>query len=171
MTHLERWALQNKMELNAKKAKDKWITFKKSCPIPAPISMGPTELERISEFKLLDVHVQNDLKRNIHVPSIVSKACKPIHYLMVYRTAHLARNIGRTNYITKIRPVLEYASPVWGGLPIYLEEDLQRVQNKCLNVIGLPRDTVESLVTRRQNLMRKEFQRILESENHPCKRF
>ena len=59
----------------------------------------------------------------------------------------------------------------WGGLPIYLEEDLQRVQNRCLNVIGLPRDTVESLVTRRQNLTRKEFKRILESEAHPCKRF
>ena len=44
-----------------------------------------------------------------------------------------------------VRPVLEYASPVWGGLPIYLE-DLQRVENRCLNVIGLPRDTVESLV-------------------------
>ena len=70
-----------------------------------------------------------------------------------------------------IRPVLEYASPVWGGLPIYLEEDLQREQNRRLNVIGLPRDTVESLVTRRQNLERKEFKRILESEAHPCKRF
>ena len=41
-------------------------------------------------------------------------------------------------------------------------------------VIDLPRDTqdtVESLVTRRQNLTRKEFKRILESEAHPCKRF
>jgi len=62
LTHLERWAVQNKMELNDKKTKDMWITFKKSCPIPAPISIGPTELERISEFKLLGVHVQNDLK-------------------------------------------------------------------------------------------------------------
>ena len=97
--------------------------------------------------------------------------CKRIHYLRVCRTAHLTRDIGLTTYIPKIRPVLEYASPVWGGLPIYLEEDLQRVQNRCLNVIGLPRDTVESLVTRRQNLTRKEFKRILESEAHPCKRF
>ena len=45
--------MQNKMELNAKKTKDMWITFKKSCPIPAPINIGPTELERVSEFKLL----------------------------------------------------------------------------------------------------------------------
>ena len=89
----------------------------------------------------------------------------------VCRTAHLPRDSGLTTYITKIRPVLEYASPVWGGLPIYLEEDLQRVQNRCLNVIGLPRDTVESLVIERQNLTRKEFKRMLESEAHPCKRF
>ena len=137
VTHLERWAVQNKMELNAKKTKDMWITFKKSCPIPAPINIGTTELERVSEFKLLGVYVQNDLKWNTHVSSIVSKACKRIHYLRVCRTAHLPRDIGLTTYITKIRPVLEYASPVWGGLPVYLEEDLQRVQNRCLNVIGL----------------------------------
>ena len=54
---------------------------------------------------------------------------------------------------------------------IWVEEDLQRVQNRCLNVIGLPRDTVESLVTRRQNLTRKELKRILQSDAHPCKRF
>jgi len=162
VTHLERWAVQNKMELNAKKTKDMWITFKRSFPIPAPINIGPTELERVSEFKLLGVYVQNDLKWNIHVSSIVSKARKRIHYLRVFRTAHLLRDIGLTTYISKLRPVLEYASPVWRGLPIYLEEDLQRVQNRCQNVIGLPRDTVESLVTRRQNLTRKEFKRILE---------
>jgi len=45
VTHLERWAGQNKMELNAKKTKDMWITFKRSCPIPAPINIEPTELE------------------------------------------------------------------------------------------------------------------------------
>ena len=31
VTNLERWTVQNKMELNAKKTKDMWITFKKSC--------------------------------------------------------------------------------------------------------------------------------------------
>ena len=64
--------MQNKMELNAKKTKVMWITFKKSCPIPAPINIGATELERVSEFKLLGVYVQNDLKWNTHVSSITS---------------------------------------------------------------------------------------------------
>ena len=117
-----RWAVQNKMELNAKKTKDMWITFKRSCPIPAPINIGPTELERDSGFKLLGVYVQNDLKWNTHVSSIVSKACNRIHYLRVCRTAHLPRDIGLTTYITKIRPVLEYASPGNGGFSLHSQD-------------------------------------------------
>ena len=97
VTHLERWAVQNKMELNAKKTKDMWITFKKSCPIPAPINIGPTELERVSGFKLLGVYVQSDLKWNTYVSSIVSKAGKRIHYLRVSRTGHFSRHIGLTD--------------------------------------------------------------------------
>ena len=97
VTHLERWAVQNKMELNAKKTKDMWITFKKSCPIPAPINIGPTELERVSEFKLLGVYVQSDLKWNTYVSSIVSKAGKRIHYLRLSRTGHLSGHIGLTD--------------------------------------------------------------------------
>ena len=72
VTHLEIWAVQNKMELNSKKTKDMWITFMKFCPTPRPISIGPTELERVAEFKLLGVYVQNHLKWNTHVSSIVS---------------------------------------------------------------------------------------------------
>ena len=97
VTHLERWAVQNKMELNAKKTKDMWITFKKSCPIPAPINIGPTELERVSEFKLQGVYVQSDLKWNTYVSNIVSKAGKRIHYLRVSGTGHLSRHIGLTD--------------------------------------------------------------------------
>ena len=40
VTHLQRWAVQNKMELNAKKTKDMWITFKKSCPMPLLLISG-----------------------------------------------------------------------------------------------------------------------------------
>ena len=57
MTHLEGWAEHNKMELNAKKTKDMWISFKKSCPAPEHISIGEKMLDRVKEFKLLGVSV------------------------------------------------------------------------------------------------------------------
>ena len=65
VTHLESWAVQNKMELNAKKTKDTWITIKTSCPILLPISIEPTELERVSQFKLLGVYVQKYWEQSV----------------------------------------------------------------------------------------------------------
>ena len=113
------------------------------------IGIEPAELERVTVLKLLGVYVQKDLKWNTCVSDIVSKACKRIHHLRVCRKAHLPRDISLTTCITTIRPVLEHASPVWGGLPIYLDEDPQRVQNRCLNAIGLLGETVESLGVRK----------------------
>jgi hypothetical protein len=77
------------------------------------------------------------------------------------RKANLPSNIGLTTYCTKIRPILEYAAPIWAGLPYYLKVDIERVQNRCLDIIGLPRNKIESS---------KEYDNILNSENHPCKR-
>jgi hypothetical protein len=78
------------------------------------------------------------------------------------RKANLPRNIGLTTYYTKIRPILEYAAPIWAGLPYYLKEDI--------DIIGLPRNKIESLAPRRNYLTSKEYDNILNSENHPCKR-
>ena len=111
------------------------------------------------------------LKWNTHVSTIIKKANKRIYHVRACRKANLPTDIGLTTYCTKIRPLLEYAAPIWGRLPGYLKDDLERVQNRCLDIIGLPRNTVEPLAVRRENLTRKEFKRILDSETHPCRRF
>ena len=51
-------------------------------------------------------------------------------YLRDFRKAQLSPDVGTTVYCTKIRPLLECASPVWGGLPEYLTNEIQRVQNR-----------------------------------------
>ena len=56
--------------------------------------------------------------------SVVSKASKRIYHLRARRKADLPKDIRLITFLTKIRPLLKYASPVWGGLPGYLEEDL-----------------------------------------------
>ena len=169
--HLERWAELNKMEINAKKTKDMWISFKKSCPEPERISIEGKTLERVKEFKLLGVNIQNDLKWNTHVSDIVKKANKRMYYLRVCRKADLPKDVGLTTFLTKIRPLLEYASPIWGGLPAYLEEDIERVQNRCLDVIGLPRNTVDPLALRRDISTSKEFKRFMKFSEQWCRRF
>ena len=115
MDNLEAWAVQNEMEINAKKTKEMWIRFWKSQINQAPSSIvtSSEELERVEVFKLLGVHVQRDLKWNTHVNKIVSKASKRLYFLRECRKANLPTEVDMTTYITKIRPLLEFASPIW----------------------------------------------------------
>ena len=72
-----------------------------------------------------------------------------------------------TLYNTKIRPLLEYASPVWGGLPNYLSEEVQRVQDRSLSIIGVPRTALTALHERRSTTTKWEFEKILKDESDP----
>ena len=63
--------------------------------------------------------------------------------------------------------MLEYTSPVWGGLPEYLANEIQRVQNRSLDIIGVPRDMLPALEERRDEAAKAELQRILADKKHP----
>jgi hypothetical protein len=144
------WATQNKMELNADKTKVMWIGFSKSNPAPPSICIGNEMIERVTKFKLLGVTMQNDLKWKSHVQDIVKKESKRIYFVRSCKKANLPSDIAlTTTYCTKIKPILEYAAPIWAGLPNCLKEDIERVQNRCLDIIGLPRGGIETLESRR----------------------
>ncbi|CAB3982860.1 Hypothetical predicted protein [Paramuricea clavata] len=128
---VQSWAVENKMELNAKKTKDMWINFTEAPP-PLPLHIGDAIIERVDNFKLLGTWFQKDLKWNKHVEETTRKAAKNLYCLRECRRANLPVEVGLTTYLTKIRPILEYCSPVWGGLPRYLKDELERVQRRSL---------------------------------------
>ena len=76
------------------------------------------------------------------------------------RKANLPTEIGITIYCTKIRPLLEYASSVWGSLPKYLAEELQSITNRCLDIIGIPRTSLPTLEDRCNLATKRELERI-----------
>ena len=106
-------------------------------------------IDRETEFKLLGVVIQDNLKWNSHISSILKKTNKCIYHVGACKKAHLPDEVGLTTYTTKIRPLLEYACPIWGGIPDYLSLELQRVQDCCLKILGLPKDALETLASRR----------------------
>ena len=88
-------------------------------------------VEQVDHAKLLGITLSNDLTWNKHVDNIVKKAAKRVY--MIY---HLKRSgISQTDlvkvYMCIVRPVLEYACPVWHtNLPIYLSDDIEMVQKR-----------------------------------------
>ena len=165
------WALRNKMKLNAKKTKDMWISFKAAIPEPPSLKIGDNTIERVNTFKLLGLWINDTLKWNTHIEEITKKANKRLFYLRECRRANLPTKVGLTCYKTKLRPVLEYAAPIWGGLPQYLTDELESIQTRSLKIIGLPSDSLQSLEQRRDNLAIREYKKIINDETHPCRKY
>ena len=67
--------------------------------------------------------------------------------------------------------LLEYAFPVWGGIPTYLEEEIERVQERSVRILSLERNSLEPLSLRRKDTTLKELERIQEDPINPCNRF
>ena len=122
-------------------------------------------------FKLLGVWVQNDLEWNTHVDEITKKANKRLFFLRECRKSFLPLEVGLTTYTTKIRPLLEYASPVWSGIPNYLEEELEYVQQRSLKILCLKKDALPTLKERREKATTNELKRIQDDPSNPCNRF
>ena len=88
-------------------------------------------LELVTSAKLLGMIISHDLKWNTHT-SELSRKCS-------------SRQLKRSGvspgelvlfYVTGIRPVLEYASPVFhSSLPNYISEDLEWIQRRALRII------------------------------------
>ena len=167
----QKWATENKMKINPQKTKDMWICFSNAIPEPAPLVMDSVNIERVSSYKLLGVWHQDNLKWNRHVEEMVKKANKRIFSLRECRTAKLPREVGLTCYLTKIRSVLEYGAAIWGGLPEYLANEIESTQNRCLKILGIPRDNLKSLRERRDNIAMEELKRIHTDATHPCHKF
>lgn len=166
------WADNNGMSLNTTKTKDMWICFLlKGTSEPEKLELSEAEIERVPTFKLLGVWQQDNLRWNEHINQTTKKANKRLYYLRDCRKAQLPQDVGITVYRTKIRPLLEYASPVWGGIPDYLVNELQRVQNRSLDIIGVPRNTLPELASRRDKAAEAELRRVLSDPNHPNFKF
>ena len=99
-----------------------------------------------------------------HLKWLLKKADKCIYLIRACKKAHLPDEVGLTTYTTKIRPLLEYACPIWGGIPDYLSVELQRVQDRCLKILSLPKDALETLASRRSNLTKNELERMMSSD-------
>ena len=171
LNSMQTWVDFNKMALNSKKTKDMWICFHDCISEPPPLTIGGETIERTSSFKLLGVWHQNTLKWNDHVKEITKKANRRMFCLRECRRANLPTEVGMTCYMTKIRPLLEYGSPVWGRIPQYLVDELESIQARSLRILGIPKDSLPSLHERRDKQTIKEYERTINDILNPCNNF
>ena len=64
-------------------------------------------------------------------------------------------------------PTSRICHPLWGGLQKYIAEELQSLQNRCVDIIGIPRTSLPNLEDRCKVATKRELKRIVNDINHP----
>ena len=72
----------------------------------------------------------------IHIETITKRASKQLFFLKQLRRSGLSQRDLRLFYVTKIRPGLEYAAPVWAtSLTDHLSGMLEAIQKRALRIV------------------------------------
>ena len=127
---------------------------------------------RISNFKLLGLHLDASLSWTTHINTIISKASKRLYFLKQLGTAGVPPQQLLHFYTAVISPVLEYASPVWHySITRAQTEQLESIQKRAVHIIfnftrGMSYPNIlfvtnlNSLKYRRDKLSRSFFQKM-----------
>jgi len=142
-------------------------------PPPHLMLCGAT-VDRVTTFKLLGICVSSNLKWADHVDAIVSNAASRVHFLKQLKRAGVPTRDLLHFYTAIVRPVLEYACPVWhSGLTVGQCNAIENIQKRAIRVVYTDSDyeialivaRMESLKDRREMLMARFFKRQVLSSN------
>ena len=112
------------------------MSFLTNQPSLQPLMINNQHLETVHTIKLLGVYLTSDLKWTKHVTHIFSKASERLYALRLLKRNGVQSSNLRRVFCCFIRPVLEYACPVWhSSLPNSLSDQIEHIQKRALKII------------------------------------
>jgi len=139
--------------VNGRKTKELLIGSVLKDP-PKSVTLSSMPVERVTTFRLLGVHVMNDLKWAQHVDAISSKAASCLHFLKQLKRSGAGQNDLLCFYGTVIRPVLKYACPAWhSSLTATQSKTIEAIQRRAMQIIFADNDYTMSLILARMDTL------------------
>ena len=92
-----------------------------------------TVLENVDNIKYLGVTISNDFKWhewNTHISNICTKANRTLGFLR-QTLFSCPQDVKEAAYKGMVCPILEYGSSVWDPYTDKLQDELEKVQNRC----------------------------------------
>jgi len=143
LTQLLDWSSSNYVNVNIKKRKEIIIRPSNS-NVFSPLSVADVKIERVDVFKLLGVYINRSLKWDEHFRSICNKAASRIHFLKQLKRSSVGPDDLFYSCATVIRPVFEYACPVWhSGLIVEHRNRIEAIQKRVFRIIFDTSDYLE----------------------------
>ena len=165
--HIEEWCSANNLILNKEKTK---IMIHTRLPVTLPAS-----LKTETKVKILGTIFSNNLTWDANVQQAVSKFNQRFHVLRKLKNV-VSRQELHQIFVATMRPLLEYASPVYVSLTGKLEKRMQRLNKRVHKLIWSNSDIEcdcdeEMLRRRRENTSKELFKRILKTPRHSLCRY
>ena len=144
-------------------------SFHSNCLLPS-LQLNNQNIERVTSYKLLGLHVTNKLKWNEHVSAICAKASKRLHFLKLLKRAGTSKDDLMHYYESVVRPVTEYACVVWhSSLTKGQSEQLESIQRRAVKIVHSNNQTdvatslsqLPTMAERRDQLSRNFFADLL----------
>ncbi len=133
---VNQWSIANNMKLNVEKTKEFIVSFLTNQPSLQLLMINNQHLETVHTIKLLGVYLTSDLMWTKHVTHICSKASERLYALRLLKRNGVQSSNLRRVFCSFIRPVLEYACPVWhSSLPNSLSDQIEHIQKRTLKII------------------------------------
>ncbi|XP_072172620.1 uncharacterized protein [Diadema setosum] len=179
-SHIEsvcEWSNANYMTPKPEKCKLMHFTFLRNHVPPPVITIGNNPIEVVSSMRILGVTIRSDLRWDSQVREMISRASRRLYILCSLRRNGVTHNDLLFVYTVYIRPLLEFAAPVWcTNLTHEQSQALEKVQRRALRLISYPlylpyndalRDmNIESLSERRSSLLTTFGKSLLRSTRH-----
>jgi hypothetical protein len=135
---LSEWANSNRAQFNPKKCEVLLISnqrLKQNQQTPS-LFLNNIKIPNVDKIKLLGLQLDNRLHYGDHVHNLATKGSRALG--AIYKTAQLLQEDYRARiYKTLIRPLLEYASPIWCGAPQSTLTEIDKIQKRSLNLLRL----------------------------------
>jgi ribonuclease P/MRP protein subunit RPP40 len=165
---INQWSQTNHLLLNMKITKE--LLFGPAQKQPPPlISINNAYAERVRSFNLLSVYISDILCWDEHINAVCSKANKRLFFLKLLKRSSATSDDLLLYYKSVIRPVVEYAFPVWqSSLTSEQKDRLETIQRRAL-LTGTGSSDYESqcvlsnlepITVRLDNLSRSFFNRL-----------
>ena len=109
---------------------------KKHNKIEASYTLEDTVLQNVESIKYFGVTITSDLKWNLHIRNVCSKANRTLGFLR-RNLFSCPEDMKEVAYKSMVRPIIEYASTVWDPHCNGLNNELENVQKRVARFVTI----------------------------------
>ena len=167
------WATTNNMQVNGKKCHAMQFNFSKS-QINHNYSINNSLVHCVDELNLLGVIISKDLKWYSNTNFLVTKCNRKFFMFAKLKSFRASREDLLRVWVSYLRPICEYAAPVWhSSISVAESSKIERIQKRAVRIIlggdynsysdALESLNIPSMYQRREMLCSKFANNVLSS--------